>query len=189
MLALELTANRIGEAATDVALAIVMRNVSAAAIEIFPDVAQIAPASGWHSPMWHVELSAAPLRELRHWYGPPGMPPSNQVFQDRRQVLAPGAEHRVGLAACYLPHYALMRDAIDPERMDGITDDELAAPAVLAMMPLDFVRKQNALRPGRVAFIADRGPLTIRVRYTQEPWFAFTTKSKLDATSNEVVLR
>jgi hypothetical protein len=183
---------------TELVLAIDMRNASAGPIDIYPDIAPLSPASGWGSPIWFLELVAAGrtcrLRELHTWYGPPGMPPADSVFQQRRRALGPGESHRHEIVACYIPRdelpgAACSREALDPQGMDAISDAELAAPAILAIKSASFLTKQppdQMLRPGQLAFLPDRGPLQLSVRYHQEPWFAFKTKHVLDATSNAI---
>jgi hypothetical protein len=191
---------------TDLAFALELRNISTTPVDVYPAIAQFTPASGWYSPAWDILLEAPPLtpkiRELRTYYGPPGMPPNKSVFEQQRQTLTPAEVWRAQVAMCFIPRNELpdaecTRAILDPQGMDGITDDELRQSVLVLHATAGDLRKRPAgqlLRGGQftsyLAFVPSRGTLDIFVRYRQDTWHGFfEPKQSLVAESNRLTLR
>ena len=191
---------------TDLAFALELHNISASAVDVYPGIAQFMPASGWYSPAWDFALEAPPLvpqfRELRTYYGPPGMPPNQSVFDQSRQTLKAGDVWRARINMCFIPRAELpdsecSRDVLDPQGMDGITDDELRNSVLVMHATAAELRKRSPgalLRDPRMgnklAFVPSQGVLDMFVRYHQQAWSGFFKPTQsLVAESNRVTLR
>lgn len=190
---------------TDVQFSLELRNISTKPVDVYPAMAQFMPASGWYSPAWDVLLEASPappkLRELRTYYGPPGMPPSQATFEQKRETLDPGAAWRGQVMMCFMPRAdvpdsELTRAVVDPQGMDGISDDELQQSVLVLHANADLLRKRapGQLLRGQfaslVAFVPSHGALDIFVRYRQDKWSGFfAPKQSLVAESNRLTLR
>jgi hypothetical protein len=191
---------------TDLVVALELHNIATTAVDVYPGIAQFMPASGWYSPAWDIALEAPPLvpqfRELRSYYGPPGMPPNQSVFDQRRQTLNAGDVWRAQINMCFIPRTELpdaecTRAVLDPQGMDGITDDEIRNSVLVMHATAAELRKRS---PGqllrgphmfsKLAFVPSHGALDIFVRYRQQAWSGFfKPKQSLVAESNRVTLR
>ena len=189
---------------TDLTFSVELRNISDSAVDIYAKMAQWMPASGWSSPAWDIALESPQftprLRELRTYFGPPGMPPNSQVFENQRESLAAGKSWRAQVNACFLPRTEIpdaeiTRDVLDPKGMDGITDAELAQSVLVLHATSRDIRKRPAgelLKHGftsRLAFVPQHGTLDIFMRYHQQPWSGFfKPKQPLVVESNRLTL-
>jgi hypothetical protein len=166
----------------DVRLVATFENRSAGALELYPDVARFSVESGWGSPTWHLEGPTAKLRELRHQYGPPGMPPTGAYYAPHRKRLKPGRREKHVVAACFIPASRLRPEHLSPATLDPEGMDGWAAPppgtSVLVLgrsraeLLAEQSRRPDFLRPS-VLMLIGPGSLDLRLRYDQRPWTGF----------------
>jgi hypothetical protein len=198
------------DAACDVALRFTLRNDSAAKVSVAARVAQLDAMSSnaGIGIAWHVELVdanevAAPMQEIRTYYGPPGNPPSPQWVKDQAVTIKPAAEYVRELVACWIPNMLLeprhlRADALDPERMDNIAGPsrgpmlalaerfplERASVVVVGASWAQLAAARSAddfLRGHVVAFIAQPGAFELRVQYVQDSWLGIGERMRIAA--------
>ncbi|MDB4972213.1 MAG: hypothetical protein JWN48_554 [Myxococcaceae bacterium] len=184
---------KLGGAIVDIELALRICNESRTPITIYPAGAQLEVA-GWGGPLWQLRLQRgaeqSSPKELRLWYGPPGMPPIKSYYERFAMVLQPQTclEHR--LTACWLPHQHLPPNAtapetLDPAHMDGVTDAHGSAASVLVLQTSSDKLRQRMrerpdfLRPSMLFFVPQPGTYALRVQYAQRPSMGFEPERAL----------
>ncbi len=187
------------DALAEVTLALTFRHGGLLSKSLYVDQAQLAPASGWAGPWWDVLLlqdgveRPERLREVRTWYGPPGMLPTDEAFKPVK--LERGKPLRRELRACWVPAARLAPEhvsveTLDPEGMDGFSSlgFELRGAGVLALgrtradVEQAMRARKDFLRPGKVLFLPAQGRCALRVGYRPG------ARGSDSARSNEVEL-
>ena len=170
-------------------------------VPIYPGAARNACLSGWAGPRWwwriECDADAVELRQLRSWYGPPGMLPPASYYASHRVQLA--GRHRVELRACLLDANGLRPENLEPKHLDPEGLDGYEGPpqrfAAVLMADLDGAtlearRSQGPgfLRPGLLAFLPPATRTTITITYEQGRAPGFEPGHEIRLVSNTVEL-
>jgi hypothetical protein len=184
------------DAACDIALRIALRNNGNAPVAVVPKVAKLGAITSYAGigVVWKLDFIdaagvAAPITELRTWYGPPGNPPSPTWASSQAETISPGGEHVTEFPACWLPNAVLeprhlLPETLDPEGMDNIAPSEFSerVPALATRFPLARASvlvvgapsaqldrsKDDFLRGHVVALFAQPGAFELRAEYWQD---------------------
>ncbi len=169
----------------DVSLRLSLKNDGLFAQTVFCGNALYHVAAGWVGPWWDVAFRQDGVerperfRELRTYYGPPGMPPSDDAFTP--MILRSGEVRTHTLFACWIPASQLSPsqltyEALDPEGMDGVRAlslEQLRGAGVLlfsrTLLSVEQARQagRDVLRPGTVLFVPTEGAWSLQIGYRE----------------------
>jgi hypothetical protein len=143
--------------AKDIAFRMRLTNRSDRKLELYPDAAKLSQEGGWTGPIWQVVIRGAgstreaPVKHIRTYYGPPGMPPAASYFKSFRKKIKQRETIEARLQACFLPNAMLRPEhlaaaKLDPDGADGIRNTDRPPPELPPQLKND-PRVIEALKP------------------------------------------